>query len=57
MITISILILKILHKPFFYRKVSTDPIWQQAMGEEIQASEKTYTWDLVDLPLDKICVG
>uniref|UniRef100_A0A2N9HPR0 CCHC-type domain-containing protein n=1 Tax=Fagus sylvatica TaxID=28930 RepID=A0A2N9HPR0_FAGSY len=28
----------------------TNPLWQQAMIEELQALEKTHTWDLVDLP-------
>ena len=27
------------------------------MAEEIQALEKTHTWDLVDLPPDKIPIG
>jgi len=49
--------IKTLHEPSSYREASTDPIWQQAMVEEIQALEKTHTWDLVDLPPDKILIG
>jgi len=46
-----------IHEPSSYREASTNPIWQQAMAEEIQALEKTHTWDLVDLPTDKIPIG
>lgn len=27
-----------------YREVSTNPIWQQAMTEELQDLSKTHTW-------------
>ena len=37
-----------LHEPHTYREACTNPLWQQAMIEELQALEKTYTWDLVD---------
>ncbi|CAI8603057.1 unnamed protein product [Vicia faba] len=43
--------IKTLHEPCSYREESTNPIWQQAMAEEIQALEKTNTWELVDLHL------
>ncbi|XP_058783886.1 uncharacterized protein LOC131658611 [Vicia villosa] len=49
--------IKTLHDPSSYREASTNPIWQQAMAEEIQALEKTNTWELVDLPADKIPIG
>ncbi|GKU98927.1 hypothetical protein SLEP1_g11860 [Rubroshorea leprosula] len=39
------------------QEASLDPLWQQAMKEELQALEKTGTWDLVDLPIDKTLVG
>uniref|UniRef100_A0A2N9GT15 Uncharacterized protein n=1 Tax=Fagus sylvatica TaxID=28930 RepID=A0A2N9GT15_FAGSY len=39
-----------LHEPHTYREACTNPLWQQAMTEELQALEKTHTWDLVDLP-------
>ncbi|GKV28694.1 hypothetical protein SLEP1_g37711 [Rubroshorea leprosula] len=46
-----------LHEPQSYKEASLDPLWQQAMKEELQALEKTGTWDLVDLPPDKTLVG
>uniref|UniRef100_A0A2N9FPE1 Integrase catalytic domain-containing protein n=1 Tax=Fagus sylvatica TaxID=28930 RepID=A0A2N9FPE1_FAGSY len=35
-----------LHEPHTYREACTNPLWQQAMTEELQALEKTHTWDL-----------
>lgn len=49
--------IKTLHEPSSYREANTNPIWQQAVAEEIQALEKTNTWELVDLPADKIPIG
>ncbi|GKV14657.1 hypothetical protein SLEP1_g25497 [Rubroshorea leprosula] len=46
-----------IENPPSYKEASLDPLWQQAMNEELQALEKTGTWDLVDLPLDKTLVG
>ena len=40
-----------LHKPHTYRETSTDPLWQIAMKEELNALSKNHTWDLVTLPL------
>uniref|UniRef100_A0A2N9J1Q7 Reverse transcriptase Ty1/copia-type domain-containing protein n=1 Tax=Fagus sylvatica TaxID=28930 RepID=A0A2N9J1Q7_FAGSY len=46
-----------LHEPHTYREACTNPLWQQAMTEELQALEKTHTWDswliclMVNLPL------
>lgn len=46
-----------LHEPRSYREASTNPLWQQAMTQELQALEKTHTWDLVDLPPNKTPIG
>ena len=46
-----------LHEPCSYLEVSTNPLWHQAMTEEIKALEKTHTWDLVDLPPNKTPIG
>uniref|UniRef100_A0A2N9ESX3 CCHC-type domain-containing protein n=1 Tax=Fagus sylvatica TaxID=28930 RepID=A0A2N9ESX3_FAGSY len=46
-----------LHEPHTYREACTNPLWQQAMTEELQALEKTHTWDLVDLPHGKSTIG
>jgi hypothetical protein len=46
-----------LHEPHTYREACTNPLWQQAMTEELQALEKTHTWDLVDLPHGKSVIG
>ena len=39
-----------LHEPHIYHKASTDPLWQIAMKEELDALSKNHTWDLVTLP-------
>ena len=44
-------------EPSLYKEASTNPLWQQAMDEEVQALEKTHTWDYVDLPLGKKSIG
>lgn len=46
-----------LHEPHSFREDSTNPLWQQAMFEELTTLSKTHTWDLVDLPLGKTNVG
>ena len=46
-----------LHEPHTYREVSTDPLWQIAMKEELDALSKNHTWDLVTLPPGKSVVG
>uniref|UniRef100_A0A2N9HVC5 CCHC-type domain-containing protein n=1 Tax=Fagus sylvatica TaxID=28930 RepID=A0A2N9HVC5_FAGSY len=46
-----------LHEPYTYREACTNPLWQQVMTEELQALEKTHTWDLVDLPHGKSAIG
>ena len=39
-----------LYVPHIYREAHTDPLWQQAMNEELDALHKNHTWDMVDLP-------
>jgi hypothetical protein len=46
-----------LHEPHSYREASTNPLWQDAMKEEVDALHKNHTWDLVDLPQGKSVVG
>ena len=46
-----------LHEPHTYREASTDPLWQIAMKEELDALSKNDTWDLVTLPPGKSVVG
>ena len=46
-----------LHEPDTYRETSTDPLWQIAMKEELDALSKNHTWDLVTLPPGKSVVG
>ena len=38
-----------LYEPHTYREAYTDPLWQQAMNEELDALYKNHTWDMVDL--------
>ena len=40
-----------LYKPHTYREAHTDPLWQQAMNEELDALHKNKTWDMVNLTL------
>jgi hypothetical protein len=46
-----------LHEPRSFREAHTNPFWQNAMSEELNALSKTHTWDLVDLPPGKTAVG
>ena len=46
-----------LHKPYTYSEASTNPLWQVAMKEELDALSKNHTWDLVTLPPGKFVVG
>jgi hypothetical protein len=46
-----------LHEPHSYREASTNPLWQDAMKEELDALHKNHTWDLVDLPRGKSVIG
>ena len=42
-----------LHEPLTYKEANTNPLWQQAMADELQALENSHTWDLVELPHGK----
>ncbi|KAA0047306.1 Retrovirus-related Pol polyprotein from transposon TNT 1-94 [Cucumis melo var. makuwa] len=44
-------------EPTSYQEASTNPLWQKAMNDELQALEKTHTWDYVDLPPGKRPIG
>uniref|UniRef100_A0A2N9IIA8 Uncharacterized protein n=1 Tax=Fagus sylvatica TaxID=28930 RepID=A0A2N9IIA8_FAGSY len=46
-----------LHEPHSYREASSNPLWQAAMTEELDALSRNHTWDLVDLPPEKSVVG
>ena len=46
-----------LYEPHTYREAHTDPLWQQAMNEELNALHKNNTWDMVDLPPGQSVVG
>jgi hypothetical protein len=50
-------ILATLHEPHSYREASSNPLWQAAMTEELDALSRNRTWDLVDLPPEKFVVG
>ena len=39
-----------LQEPQTFHEASSNPLWQQAMKEELDALHKTRTWDLVYLP-------
>jgi hypothetical protein len=46
-----------LSEPSSYKEAILDPLWQQAMDEELFTLRKTDTWDLVPLPPRKSVVG
>jgi hypothetical protein len=46
-----------LHEPHTYREASTNPLWQQAMADELDALHKTHTRDMTTLPSGKSAVG
>ena len=46
-----------LQEPQTFHEASSNPLWQQAMKEELDALHKTRTWDLVDLPSGKFAIG
>ena len=45
-----------LQEPQTFCEASSNPLWQQAMKEELNALHKTRTWDLVDLPSRKSAI-
>ncbi|GKV26674.1 hypothetical protein SLEP1_g35932 [Rubroshorea leprosula] len=47
----------LLYEPQSYQEASSNPLWQQAMQDELQALENTCTWDLVDLLAEKSLIG
>ena len=46
-----------LQEPQTFHEASSNPLWQQAMKEELDALHKTRTWDLVDLPFGKSAIS
>ncbi|KAJ9562057.1 hypothetical protein OSB04_007217 [Centaurea solstitialis] len=46
-----------LTEPESYREAISNPLWQNAMAEELTALYQTHTWDLVPLPLGKHAIG
>ena len=46
-----------LQEPQTFREASSNPLWQQAVKEELDALHKTGTWDLVDLQSGKTTIG
>ena len=46
-----------LQEPQTFHEASSNPLWQQAMKEELDALHKIGTWDLVDLPSEKTSIG
>ena len=46
-----------LQEPQTFCEASFNPLWQQAMKEDLNALHKTGTWDLVDLPSRKTTIG
>ena len=46
-----------LHEPHTYREASTNPLWQPAIADELNALHKTHTWDKTALPPSKSVVG
>ena len=46
-----------LQEPQTFCEASSNPLWQQAMKEELDALHKTGTWDLVELLFGKSAIG
>ena len=49
--------LAFLQEPQTFHEASSNPLWQQAMKEELDALHKTGTWDLIDLPSRKSSIS
>ncbi|KAJ9539359.1 hypothetical protein OSB04_032092 [Centaurea solstitialis] len=45
------------HEPTSYKEASSNPDWQKAMQEELQALDKAHTWEFVPLPPSKSRIG
>jgi hypothetical protein len=45
------------YQPTCFEEVVKEEKWVQAMDEEIDSIERNDTWDLVDFPKDKDCIG
>ena len=45
------------HEPRNYKEAASDPRWQEAMKEELDALRKNQTWDRVKLPYGKSAFG
>ena len=46
-----------LQEPQTFYEASSNPLWQQAMKEELDALHKIGTLDMVDLPFGKSAIG
>ena len=46
-----------IQEPQTFHEASSNPLWKQAMKEELDALHKTGTWDLVDLLSGKSVIG
>lgn len=44
-------------QPTCFEEAAKDPQWIQAMNKAIDSIERNQTWDLVDIPSDKSCIG
>jgi len=44
-------------EPKFYHKAVKDVNWREAVDEEIEALDKTGTWEIIDLPPSKHLIG
>ena len=48
-----IFIITSLHEPQNFCEASSDPLWKQAVKEELDTLYKTQTWNMVDLQASK----
>ena len=44
-------------EPSCFENACTNDLWMKAMEEEMHSIEKNETWELVELPKDKKCIG
>jgi len=45
------------HEPKNFKEAQSQPVWQQAMHEELKALTENHTWTIVSLPAGKEAVG